>query len=175
MWTKRNPRTPDEHLTVVAEVKAALEGEGLAVERMPEHTLRVTVDGEVFLVEWSNFWLKLVLVGTLYDSKSFDGVRESQQSYRYGCKASTLAKIIRKRAAARPAMRLAYAAQRAESERQHKLLRLQVAREEKALARLRRAYPGVIEVAEVGDKVRVTFLCVSVNAAENILVAKAKS
>ena len=149
MWKKRFLRTNADYEEMLTEVVEALRGEGLEVgglEGTP-NCLRVVSNSEEFTLRCDTLWSTLRLVGrTPYDAS--DGVEERDQSYGYGCKATTVAALIRKRAAARPAMREAYTLRAEESRRLREQAQLKSQREAEALTSLRFVYPNVVNVRE---------------------------
>ena len=170
MWTKPNLRTKEEQQRAVQQVKEALEGEGLQVWyfRGSALDLRVTVEGETFVVYWSTWHNALVLEG---QRPYAEGIEEREVQYRYGSKAKTLAALLRKRAAARPAQRAAYAKERERDQKRREQAAQQQEREQKAKETLQALVTGVtvLGVEERWDGLKVTLVFANLEEAEAVL------
>lgn len=169
MWTKPNLMTKEDQQEAMQQVKEALEGEGLQVAHTgSELTLKVTVEGETFTVNWSSWHRALVLEG----QRPFaEGIEEREVQYRWGCKAKTLAALLRKRAAARPAQRAAYAKERERDQKRREQAAQQQEREQKAKETLQALVTGVtvLGVEERWDWLKVTLVFASLDDAKALL------
>ena len=165
MWTNPRPMTQDEIAQTLSEVQAALEQEGLQMELDPDNRRAlVTVGDETFRLRWAAFDYRLVLG---YDPE----YHETAVPYRWGCKAKTLAALLRKRAAARPAQRAEKAKERERDQKRREQAAQQQEREQKAKETLQALVTGVtvLGVEERWDGFKVSLVFASLDDAKALL------